>query len=46
MDDRPAWARRIRTERLARGWSQAKVVQVMRTHSPDSLVLPAASLRR
>jgi transcriptional regulator with XRE-family HTH domain len=38
MDDRPAWARRIRTDRLARGWSQAKVVQVMRTHSPDSLV--------
>jgi hypothetical protein len=31
--DRPAWAERLRTERLARGWSQADVVAAMRTFS-------------
>jgi hypothetical protein len=32
VDDRPAWARRIRAERLARGWSQADAVRAMRAH--------------
>ena len=30
---RPAWAERLRTERLARGWSQADAVAAMRTFS-------------
>jgi tetratricopeptide (TPR) repeat protein/transcriptional regulator with XRE-family HTH domain len=31
--ERPAWAERLRTERLARRWSQADVVAAMRTFS-------------
>ncbi len=31
--DRPAWAERLRAERLARGWSQADAVAAMRTFS-------------
>jgi transcriptional regulator with XRE-family HTH domain len=31
-DDRPAWARRIRAEREARGWSQADAVRALRAH--------------
>jgi hypothetical protein len=38
MDDRPRWARRIATERTARGWSQLDAVRVMRAHS--SRILP------
>ncbi len=34
-DDRPAWARRIRAERTARGWSQAEAVRALRAHSDD-----------
>jgi tetratricopeptide (TPR) repeat protein len=40
--ERPAWAERLRTERLARDWSQADVVAAMRTFSdaplPDGLL--------
>src|SRR5271169_5475953 len=32
VDDRPAWARRMYNERLARGWSQADAVKAMRAH--------------
>ena len=35
--ERPAWAERLRTERVARGWSQADVVAAMRTFSKASL---------
>jgi hypothetical protein len=31
-DDRPAWARRMYNERLARGWSQADAIRAMRAH--------------
>jgi transcriptional regulator with XRE-family HTH domain len=40
--ERPPWAERLRTERLARGWSQADAVAAMRTFSdtplPDGLL--------
>jgi transcriptional regulator with XRE-family HTH domain len=40
--ERPAWADRLRSERLARGWSQADAVAAMRTFSqrplPNSLL--------
>lgn len=40
--DRPAWAERLRSERLARGWTQADAVAAMRTFSdqplPDGLL--------
>jgi transcriptional regulator with XRE-family HTH domain len=32
VDERPAWARRIRAEREARGWSQADAVHALRAH--------------
>lgn len=44
-DERPLWARRIRSERQARGWSQAEAVRVMRAHSDRPLV-GDESLRR
>jgi tetratricopeptide (TPR) repeat protein len=30
---KPAWARRIRAERVARGWSQAETVRAMQAHA-------------
>jgi hypothetical protein len=36
-DERPAWARRIRSERLARGWSQADAVEALRAHAGTPL---------
>jgi tetratricopeptide (TPR) repeat protein len=36
-DDRPAWARRIRAERAARGWSQTEAVRAMQAHSDKPL---------
>jgi hypothetical protein len=40
----PAWARRIRDERLARGWSYARAVEALRAHA--GVELPAnGSLR-
>lgn len=35
--ERPAWAERLRAERLARGWSQADAVAAMRTFSDTPL---------
>lgn len=32
-DDRPTWARRMRAEREARGWSQSDVVAALRAHA-------------
>lgn len=40
--DRPEWARRVRRERIARGWSQADAVAAMRTFS--DVPLPAGLL--
>jgi tetratricopeptide (TPR) repeat protein len=42
-DGKPAWARRIHTERTARGWSQAEAARAMQAHadrplSSDSLL--------
>jgi transcriptional regulator with XRE-family HTH domain len=36
-DDRPSWARRIRSEREARGWSQAEAVRALRAHADSAL---------
>jgi transcriptional regulator with XRE-family HTH domain len=33
-DDRPAWAERLRRERVIRGWSQAEAVRTLRVHFP------------
>lgn len=35
--DRPAWARRIRAERTARGWSQPDAVRALQAHADVSL---------
>ena len=45
-EDRPPWARRMTSEREARGWSQAETVKVMRLHSPDRLPEVASLLRQ
>jgi len=45
MDDRPAWARRIKAERLARGWSQSNAINVLRAHSPDPLPADGSLMR-
>ncbi|MET7727523.1 tetratricopeptide repeat protein [Streptomyces mirabilis] len=34
MDDRPAWARRMREERTARGWSQVMAVRALMARLP------------
>jgi tetratricopeptide (TPR) repeat protein len=36
-DERPAWAGRIRAERIARGWSQADAVRALQAHSSKPL---------
>jgi len=36
-DERPAWARRIRSERQARGWSQSEAIRALRAHSAQTL---------
>lgn len=36
-DDRPAWARRIASERQARDWSQLQAVRAMKGHAPTEL---------
>lgn len=45
MDERPAWARRIRAEREARSWSQSQWAAVLRMHSDRELVEDANLLR-
>ena len=44
-DERPVWAKRIRSERTARGWSQTEAVRVLRTHGDDSLPADASLVR-
>jgi tetratricopeptide (TPR) repeat protein len=36
-DERPPWARRIRSERIARGWSQPEAIEALRAHAPTEL---------
>jgi tetratricopeptide (TPR) repeat protein len=45
-DGRPSWARRIREERAARGWSQARLVTALRAHSDSELPGESSLLRR
>jgi transcriptional regulator with XRE-family HTH domain len=45
-DDRPAWARRIREERAARGWSQSQLVAALRMHANKALPADPTMLRR
>lgn len=44
-DDRPEWARRIRRERNARGWSQAAAVRALRAHAGSELASDATLIR-
>jgi tetratricopeptide (TPR) repeat protein len=44
-DKRPPWARRIRDERAARGWSQAEAVKALRAHAGASAPAHSTVLR-
>lgn len=44
LDGRPSWARRIRDERKARGWSQAQFVRALQENSDSEL--STSTLRR
>jgi tetratricopeptide (TPR) repeat protein len=46
MDDRPAWARRITTEREARGWNKPQLIDALRLHAPNELPSKESMLRR
>ena len=39
-EDRPAWARRMTSEREARGWSQAEAVRALRAHATSTSSCP------
>jgi len=45
-DDRPAWARRMTSERAARNWSQADAVRALRAHAAGEKLPDADSLLR
>ena len=42
---RPSWARRIRSERLARSWSQPDAIRALRAHAQEQLPADASLLR-
>jgi len=46
MDDRPPWARRITTEREARGWNKPQFIEALRVHAPSELPGKESLLRR
>jgi tetratricopeptide (TPR) repeat protein len=46
MDDRPAWARRLTTEREARGWNKPQFIEALRAHAPSELPGKESMLRR
>jgi tetratricopeptide (TPR) repeat protein len=46
MDDRPAWARRLTTEREARGWNKPQLIEALRAHAPGELPGKESMLRR
>ncbi|WP_406378236.1 XRE family transcriptional regulator [Streptomyces sp. NBC_00197] len=45
-DDRPAWARRIAAERVARDWSQRDAVRALRAHAPTELPAEESMIRQ
>ncbi|MFI7347220.1 XRE family transcriptional regulator [Streptomyces sp. NPDC049936] len=45
-DDRPAWARRIAAERMARDWSQRDAVRALRAHAPTELPAEESMMRQ
>jgi tetratricopeptide (TPR) repeat protein len=46
MDDKPAWARRITEERVARGWNKPQFIAALRAHAPSELPAKESLLRR
>jgi tetratricopeptide (TPR) repeat protein len=46
MDDRPTWARRITTEREARGWNKPQFIEALRAHAASELPGKESMLRR
>ncbi len=46
MDDRPTWARRITSEREARGWNKPQFIDALRAHAPAELPGKESMLRR
>jgi hypothetical protein len=46
VDDKPAWARRVTTEREARGWNKPQFIDALRAHSPAELPGKESMLRR
>ncbi len=40
IEDRPAWARRMTSEREVRGWSQADAIRALRAHATEHEHLP------
>ncbi len=46
IDDRPVWARRIRAERDARGWSQREAVRILQAHAGKPLADEDNLIRR
>jgi hypothetical protein len=42
---RPPWAERMRSERAARGWSQADAVRALQAHADKALPAPRNLLR-
>ncbi|MFJ7968527.1 hypothetical protein [Streptomyces sp. NPDC096324] len=45
-DARPAWARRIAAERMARDWSQRDAVRALRAHAPTELPADESMIRQ
>jgi hypothetical protein len=45
-EDRPVWARRMRQERLARGWSQHDAVRALRAHAAGTSLTSDENLLR
>lgn len=45
-EDRPTWAKRIATEREARGWNKPQFIEALRAHSSTELPSKASLLRR
>ncbi len=46
MDGRPPWARRITTEREARGWNKPQFIEALRAHSKTELPGKESMVRR
>jgi hypothetical protein len=46
VDDRPVWARRITTEREARGWNKPQFIEALRGHASKELPGKESLLRR